>query len=168
VCLAGPGLKESGPAEPRTAVIDQKDMQFVPETTVLRAGDRVKFTNSDPSTHNVHSRASLHPFDVTIAHGEEAIETFGRAGGSRVPVPISCTFHGHMRAWIYVFDHPFFQLTGQAGRFRLDDVPAGEHRLEVVHPAGDLRSGRSVAVRAGETVEVEFLLSPDHLVKANP
>jgi plastocyanin len=168
VCLAGRSLKNTAPAEAKTIVVDQKEMQFVPETTVLRAGDFVKFTNSDPSTHNVNSDHPLHRFNVTIGHGEEAVERFPRAGGSRVPVPIGCTFHGHMRAWIYVFDHPYFQLTGRDGQFRLEDVPAGEYRLEVVHPAGELRTSRAVVVPAGETLEVEFSLSPDNAVKAKP
>ena len=168
VSLAGPGLKSPLPADANTVVIDQKDMQFVPETTLLRAGDRVKFTNSDPSTHNVNSQSPLHPFNVTIANGEEALETFSRGGGSRVPVPIGCTFHGHMRAWIYVFDHPFFQLTGQDGAFRLEHVPPGEYRLEVVHAAGELRSSRAVTVRPGETLDFGLTLSPDNLAKPAP
>ena len=56
-----------------------------------------------------------------------------------------------MRAWIYVFDHPWFQLTRKDGRFRLENVPAGEYTLGVVHPAGKLRQSRQIKVKANET-----------------
>lgn len=47
------------------------------------------------------------------------------------------------------------------GGFRLADVPPGEYRLELSHPAGALHAAQTVRVRPGETVMVEFLLSPD-------
>ena len=86
--------------------MDQKDFRFVPETLAIRAGDSVKFTNSDSSTHNVFTRNDLHPFDITLGGEDEQTETFSRAGGSRRPVVLGCHFHGSMRAWIFIFDHP--------------------------------------------------------------
>jgi hypothetical protein len=60
-----------------------------------------------------------------------------------------------------VFDHPWFHLTGADGTFRLDDVPPGEYRLDVAHPAGDLQASRTITVKAGESVVIEVALSPD-------
>src|SRR5262245_10628621 len=36
---------------PETAVIDQQNFQFQPETVAIRKGDSVKFTNADTTTH---------------------------------------------------------------------------------------------------------------------
>ena len=65
-----------------------------------------------------------------------------------------------MRAWIYVFDHPWFQVTSADGSFVLNNVPAGEYRLEVGHSAGGLRHRENIEVVAGKTLEVEVQLHP--------
>lgn len=161
VCLTGRALKSASSPERRTRVIDQNDLRFIPETLAVRAGDHVKFTNSDPQTHNVHSYTPIARFDVTIAYGDEAVQTFPRAGGTRVPVVIGCTFHGHMRAWIYVFDHPYFGVTEADGRFRFEDVPPGEYRLEMVHAAGELRWSRKIELKAGDMLNLNIAVSPD-------
>ena len=163
VCLDGPELKKTPPSkQPATIVVDQKDLQFTPETVAIRAGDRVRFTNSDSGTHNVSTTSDLHPFSTTIAKGEEAVETFSRAGRARRPIVLGCVFHSQMCAWVYVFDHPYFHLTGTDGRFRLENIPPGEYRLEVVHAPGELRFSRRVDVKAGQTLRLNIELSPDN------
>jgi plastocyanin len=167
VCLSGSTLKGAAPAHiAATAVVDQKDFTFIPETLAIRAGDKVKFKNSDPGTHNVFTRDELHPFDVTLGNADEAVETFPRAGGSRRPVAIGCQFHGSMRAWIFVFDHPWYALTAKDGRYSLKNVPPGVYHLEVAHPAGQLRFSKRVEVVAGETLKLDISLSPDHKIES--
>lgn len=58
-----------------------------------------------------------------------------------------------MRAWIRVFAHPYFSLTGPDGRFVLDSVPPGTYTLVTWQERlGELR--RRVTVRGGEQVRV--------------
>jgi hypothetical protein len=42
--------------------------------------------------------------------------------------------HPAASAWVVVPPHPYYTLTDEQGRFRLDDVPAGEYTLVVWHP----------------------------------
>ncbi len=164
VNLESPKLRKTAPSKaPATVVVDQHDLQFSPETVAIRAGDSIRFTNSDAGTHNVSTSSDLHPFNVTIANSEETVETFTKAGGSRRPIILGCIFHSQMRAWIFVFDHPHFQITGNDGKFRLENVPPGEYRLELIHPPGDLRGTRRVDIKPGETLRVDIALSPDDL-----
>ena len=166
VCLKGKSLKKlARPTRSKTTVINQKNLRFVPETIAIRAGDRVKFTNSDPSTHNVSSQGTLHPFDVTMPFGGSATERFNRAGGSRRPIVLGCKFHSQMQAWIYVFDHPFFTVTAADGRYRFTGVPPGTYRIEIMHSAGGLRTSRLVVVRAGQTTTIDLTVSPDNRIK---
>ena len=65
-----------------------------------------------------------------------------------------------MQSWIFVFDHPWFQVTAANGKFLMDDVPAGEYRFETVHPAGDLRNRQTIQVVAGETTTLDIRLQP--------
>ena len=160
VALRGKSLEKSKPAAPTTVKIDQKDFQFVPELVAIRHGDSVTFTNSDTATHNVRAAGEVANFNVTMsAGGAGSTVKFDRAGGIRRPVEIGCVFHSNMRAWVFVFDHPFYAVTKADGKFRLADVPAGEYELELSHPAGGMRSKKAITVKAGETVKVDLQVS---------
>jgi plastocyanin len=162
VAIAGKGLKSPETSrEPQTATIDQKDFQFTPETLAIRAGDRIKFVNSDAQVHNVQTSHARQSFNVNMQPGGEHVQPFPSAGGIRQPYRVGCAFHGAMRSWVFVFDHPWFQVTEADGTFRLSDIPAGEYRLEVSHPAGDLHASRTMTVKAGESVAIDVTLTPD-------
>lgn len=147
--------------EPAVTVVDQKDFQFTPETVAIRAGDRVQFTNSDREVHNVRAFHPLHQFNVNMPSRGEHVETFAQAGGIRRPYQIGCVYHSAMRVWVFVFDHPHFQVTGVDGRFRLAGLAPGKYTIEVVHAAGELRRSETVNVVAGDTTQLEIVLSPD-------
>ncbi len=146
--------------EPVTVVVDQKNFQFTPETTAIRVGDHVRFLNSDNHAHNVKTSHAGFSFNVTMPVDSEHVETFKIASGTSQPYRIECVFHAAMQAWIFVFDHPWYQVTAADGSFHLKDIPAGEYRLEVVHPAGDLRYRQSVKVVAGEELEINIAMQP--------
>jgi plastocyanin len=146
---------------PQTVIIDQLNFQFQPETVAIRRGDSVKFTNGDGATHNVQASSDIATFNVTMPYGGEETVRFDRAGGTREPVQVGCVFHSAMRAFIFVFDHPWFQVTAADGRFRLVGIPPGEYDLEMVHPAGGLRTVRRVVVKPNETLRVDIRVSPD-------
>lgn len=146
---------------PQVVAIDQENFQFQPETVVIRRGDSVKFSNSDQATHNVQTSGEIAQFNVNTPAGGEHTFRFERAGGTRQLATIGCVFHSNMRAFVLVFDHPWYTLTPPSGKFRLGAVPPGEYDLELVHPAGDLWWRKRVTVIAGQTTTIEIRLSPD-------
>jgi plastocyanin len=161
VALGGPSLRRSARAHSAAvATVDQREMRFVPETVAIRAGDRVRFTNSDAQTHNVSLNDSRMRFSDTIAKGQEAVESFASASGIRRPFALGCTFHSQMQGWIYVFDHPFFQITGRDGRFRLENVPPGDYRLEIAQSAGELHASRLIQVKPNQALKIDVILTP--------
>jgi plastocyanin len=155
--------KATSDAQPpaQTIVIDQQNFQFQPETAAIRRGDSVKFTNADQTTHNVQATSDIASFNVNMPGGGEQAIRFDRAGGIRQPVQVGCVFHSAMRAWVFVFDHPWYQVTPVSGKFRLADVPPGTYELEMTHPAGGLHWRKRVEVKPGETLRVDIRVSAD-------
>lgn len=149
--------------EPRTIEIDQKNFMFVPETTAIRAGDRVRFLNSDRAVHNVAVTHLRHSFNVNLQPEQTHEESFPYGRKVTQPYRIGCIYHSAMRAWIYVFDHPLFDMTEKDGVFRIVNVPPGDYTLDIVHPAGDLRLTQKVTIEANETLKTDITLSPDDL-----
>lgn len=166
-----PQTARAANAKPRTWTIDQKDYRFIPETLAVRSGDQIDFTNSDAVLHDVTTQQRerlasevIKRDSFSLRHRQRLSQTFRDAGGVERPITLSCRFHSAMRGWIYVFDHPFFQVTEKEGTFRLRDVPVGKHRLVMVHPAGNLRWDQVVEVKGGQTQRIEIHVSPDNLL----
>ncbi len=168
VALNGPTLgRSAGPPVGKTVTVDQVNFQFVPETVALRAGDSLRIINSDEALHNVMTSDGSKPFNVNLVKGQEFTRIFDQAGGLAHPIRLGCVFHGSMRAWIYVFDHPWFAVTGRDGRFRFEYVPTGSYTLAVVHPAGKLQYSRSLELKPRQSASVRVQLSPDDLIGAH-
>lgn len=163
VALVGKDVGKNTPkAKPATVDVDQKNFMFTPEIVAIRAGDSVKFLNSDKELHNVNVFHKLHSFNVTMPSGGSHIEPFDHATEITRPYQLGCVYHGAMRGWVYVFDHPFFKITAGDGAYRLEHVPPGKYRLEMVHPAGQLRWSGEIEVKPGQEIRKDIRVSPDN------
>jgi plastocyanin len=159
-----PDGRLSAASTPGTArTMDQRRFVFEPQVLAVRAGQSVRFTNSDPAGHNVRSRGPgpANVFSINTAPGAAAAHSrqFPTPTDGR-PAELSCDIHPWMQAWIYVFDHDQFAVTEAGGRFRFDDVPAGRHRVAVRQPAGRLERDLAVDVRAGGTSHLDVRFTP--------
>ena len=63
------------------------------------------------------------------------------------------TIHPWMKAYLGVFEHPYFALSGADGRFTLKDLPPGEYTIEAWHERFGTKSVE-IAVQANQTAEV--------------
>jgi plastocyanin len=145
-----------------TAAMNQRSFIFEPQVLAVRAGESVQFTNEDPANHNVRSDATdaTNRFSVYTGAGEVSAHRFVATPPDR-PVVLSCDIHPWMVAWIYAFDHPHFAVTDAAGRFRIENVPPGRHRLAIRHPGGGLKRDLALEVVADQTTreDVRFTSS---------
>ena len=164
VALEGPGLPMPA-VSPTTHWMDQKNFAFIPETLVIRAGDSVRFTNSDEAPHNVMTFQGPAPLNINLAQDKEHIHLFPEGKGLNQPILLTCVFHTAMRGWVFVFPHFYYVLTGKDGQFRFEKVPSGDYVLRVMHPAGELEWSRPVTVKGGAPVEISVALSPDQKKK---
>ena len=63
-----------------------------------------------------------------------------------------------MSAFIFVFAHPYFDVTDAQGRYRIDGIPAGTHTLVLWNETIDPET-RQVTITDGGEVEVNFALA---------
>ena len=49
------------------------------------------------------------------------------------PIKIKCDVHPWMKAYVSVFDHPYFSVTDDTGRYQIDNVPPGKYEVVAWH-----------------------------------
>jgi hypothetical protein len=65
--------------------------------------------------------------------------------------------HPWAKAWIAVFDQPYFATTGVSGDFKIDSVPPGRYRVSAWHERfGVLHDSVTVAAGGEAVVELRF------------
>ena len=146
-------IKSRSAAVSKKAVLDQREMRFVPHVLPVLVGTTVEFPNNDKSWHNAYSKSEAKQFDLGLySPGKTRSVTFDKAGVVR----ILCNVHPNMEAFIVVKDHPYFSAADSRGNYRLDGVPLGKYRVQVWHPQlGTTDTGVAI-VRDGEVVDINF------------
>lgn len=140
------------PSEP--VVLDQQGCVYRPHVVALRTGQKLRVKNSDPTSHNVNvqSKFTSVPNRTQAAGGQDLEIVFQR---SEPAVKVGCDIHPWMGAWIGVFDHPFFAVTGTDGAFEIAGLPPGKYTLTAWHERYDRRSAE-LELPAGGVASVEF------------
>lgn len=136
----------AAPAAPVT--LDQRGCMYVPRVLALQLGQKLLVANSDPTNHNVHTRAKKNDeLNKNMGVTKDALEiTFEHAE----KVPFACDIHPWMGAVVFVEEHPWFAISGADGAFRIGAVPPGEYVVEAVHENLGSVAG-SVKVTAGQS-----------------
>jgi Protein of unknown function (DUF2012). len=111
--------------------LEQKGCQYFPHVIGIQTGQELDVVNDDPTLHNVHSLSKVNSqFNAAQPkQGMRLVKRFDKAETFRV----KCEVHGWMGAYIGVFEHPFFAVTGEDGSFTIKGLPAGEYTLEAWH-----------------------------------
>jgi plastocyanin len=148
----GLGGKTFAPPKERV-VFDQKGCQYTPHVLGIQAGQELEVLNSDPTLHNVHSLSKLNP-QFNIGQPKQGMK-FVRKFEKPETFKVKCEVHSWMGAYIGVFNHPFFAVTGDDGTFALKNLPAGEYTVEAWHEKYGTQSMK-VAVGAAEKKTVDF------------
>jgi plastocyanin len=150
-----------------SAVMDQKDRQFVPHILVVRTGSEIRFPNSDTVTHHVYSFSPAKSFELALyrqgtVHPPLVFDTPGE-------VTLGCNIHDDMVGYILVVDTPYFTMTDNNGAASLAGLTPGKYRVHVWTPRlrrADLPAPVEIDVAAVEpaTFAAQFTakLSPAH------
>ncbi len=141
----------SAPPPTANAAIDQQACAYRPHVQAVTVGTSLTLVNSDAVLHNVHGHTGpVQAFNVAMPIRNQRVPTRLTRPGL---VQIQCDAgHSWMSAWIYVFEHPYFAVTGGDGKFEIKDVPAGHYTVEYWHEPLD---GRGAGLTKTAEVDVK-------------
>ena len=103
-----------------------------PRVQCARVGARISMGNQDEITHNPHGWGPDHrtTFNLTLfGQGTRIRRPLKQAGVMRV----DCDTHSWMRAWIHVFDHPWYAQSHEDGLLEVPMPGPGPHQLHLWH-----------------------------------
>ena len=139
------------PTQP--AVLEQKGCLYEPHVVAMRAGQTLRVTNADSTTHNIHpTPANNREWNKSQAPGMSIEETFAR---QEVSVPVKCNVHPWMKSYVAVLKNPYFAVSGKNGSFEIKDLPPGTYTLQAWHEKFGTRT-QQITVGANETKKLEF------------
>ena len=149
-------LRDAPPQDvpPMRVAIRQRNESFTPRVVAVTVGSEVEFPNDDPIYHNIFSLSRARNFNLgRYPRGDTRRVRFDKPG----VVKVFCEIHSHMSATVMVFDHPWFAVPGEDGRFELLAMPAGDRQISAWHERlGD--TTLRVRVESGRVVAADFIL----------
>jgi hypothetical protein len=146
------GLKNSFDSPTDPVVLDQKNCQYTPHVVTLQAKQPLKVTTSDETTHNIHPQPKNNKEwnKSQPPKGEPIVETFARAE----VIPVKCNQHPWMKAFIGVFNSPFYAVTDKEGKYEIKGLPPGEYTIEAWHEKlGSTTEKVTIAANGTQTLD---------------
>ncbi len=145
---------------PRRFELTNEDCALTPSVQAVLAPGTLNMTNDDVAMHrnriiNVGTgeMVGLAPFND---NGE--VVPFDKLLDKPGELEIDCELHAWTKAYILVFDHPYFATTNTSGTFSIDDIPAGTYHVRAWHPILGLSDG-TVTIASGQPAVIAFKLS---------
>ena len=132
-------------------VLDQKGCVFVPHIVVVPAGLKLSVLNSDAMAHNIHTDTDVNKeSNSTMQPNEKSSLKYDEPDH----VAVHCDLHPWMKAWIVVAANPYFQITGEDGTFKIQNVSAGTYSISFWHETlGEQK--KQITVKAGDDSRIE-------------
>jgi plastocyanin len=137
------------PAPKTPVVLDQKGCIYVPHVMGIMVGQPYRILNSDGVLHNVHALPKINKgFNRAMPPTlKEASASFDKPEDI---FQIKCDVHPWMNAYVGVFTHPFFSVTGKEGKFNISGLDAGTYTITAWHERLGTQTA-TVTVGANET-----------------
>lgn len=154
---------------PKDAVtFDQKNCRYLPHLSLVRKGQPVKCVSSDGAAHNVHTLPVKNNAENFIVQpNDKTGREIKLTQTENLPLKVTCDIHAWMNAYWVVTDHPYAAITDADGKFKIENLPAGEHTFRVWQErVGYLNREYKVTVAAGKSTPLAAVKVPaDKLAK---
>ena len=114
------------------AVIDQNGCIYVPHVLGVMVGQKLDILNSDGTLHNIHALPKINKeFNNAMPRSKKRMTV--QFDKSEAPFKVKCDVHPWMGAFIGVFDHPYFAVTGDDGSYVISGLEPGDYVIEAWH-----------------------------------
>jgi hypothetical protein len=138
------------------AILEHKKCHYSPHLLGIQTGQPLRIVNSDPTVHNTHpSPKSNQEWNMSQPPGGTPIvKTFERAEQF---IPFRCNIHPWQKAWVGVFAHPFFAITGKDGSYKIEGLPPGDYTIVAWHETlGEIHIGVTVVPYEQKVLDFNF------------
>jgi hypothetical protein len=137
------------------AILMQRNCMYQPHVMALMTGEPFEIENNDPTMHNVHPMPKHNrQWSNSQPAGSAPLKSvFARP---EFAMPVLCNVHPWMRAFVFVFDNPYYAVTSKAGTFLLANLPPGTYTIEAwqeQYPARD----QTVTIGPKESKAISFV-----------
>lgn len=149
------GLPDGPYPEPgEAATIDQDGCLYSPRVMGVMVGQTLEITNSDPLLHNIKAVPTENRgFNISQPRaGMTSRRTFTTP---EIMIPLECSVHGWMNAYVGVVEHSYFATSAADGSFTIGGLPAGTYQVEAWHETLGTQSG-DVTVEADGSATLNF------------
>jgi len=114
------------------AVIDQNGCVYIPHVLGVMVGQDLDILNSDGTLHNIHALPKVNKeFNKAMPRSKKQMTV--QFDKSEKPFKVKCDVHPWMGAFIGVFDHPYFAVTGDDGSYVISGLEPGDYIIEAWH-----------------------------------
>lgn len=110
--------------------------RMLPRTQAVVVGGTLNVSNADRAQHHTRflRQGTRDPIAFAPYSDEGQVVPVTAALARPGLVEARCDVHPWGRAWVAVFDQPYFAVTARDGGFVLDSVPPGKYTLVAWHP----------------------------------
>ena len=136
--------------------IDQPCCRFIPHVLAARQGQTMTIKNCMPIAHNAKWSSSENgDINPLLPPGGQFVLTKPLVAEPGV-ISLNCSIHGWMKRHVRVFDHPYYAVTDEDGKFEIKLAPTGKYSLFVHHPTNgwldgkEGRNGKAMNIQPGD------------------
>ena len=142
------------PVPTAPVTLDQNGCLYTPHVMGIMAGQNYRILNSDGILHNIHT---LPKVNASFNRGQpatvkEMTTSFPKAEAS---FQVKCDVHPWMSAYMMVFTHPFYSVTGTDGKYTISGLDPGTYEITAWHERLGTQTA-SVTVSGSDTKTQPF------------
>lgn len=145
------------PAPKAPVVLDQEGCVYIPHVMGIMVGQAYRILNNDGILHNIHTLPKVNA-SFNRAMPANLKETSTQFDKAEAIFQVKCDVHPWMSAYIGVFTHPFFSVTGTDGKFTIANLDAGTYEITAWHERLGIQAA-SVTVSGSDTKTQDFKFS---------